>query len=171
MISHTPWWKGARGEWYVVTQFVLIGLVFFGPSTYLGWSQWTFPYMQFGPVTGDGLILIGAGALLFMGILLFVAAILRLGTNLTAVPYPKEEGTLVETGPYRLVRHPMYSGMVLVAFGWALWVHGWLTIVYAIILLLFFDLKSRREEQWLKAKFSGYDAYQKRVRKLIPFIY
>jgi protein-S-isoprenylcysteine O-methyltransferase Ste14 len=48
---------------------------------------------------------------------------------------------------------------------------GWLTIGYAIILLVFFDIKSRREERWLSEKFSGYAAYQKRVRKLIPLLY
>jgi len=106
-----------------------------------------------------------------MGGLLAVAGIFGLGANLTALPYPKDEATLVETGPYRLVRHPIYSGVILMAFGWALWVHGWLTIGYAIILFVFFDVKSRREEQWLKGKFPDYAAYQKRVRKLIPFVY
>jgi protein-S-isoprenylcysteine O-methyltransferase Ste14 len=59
----------------------------------------------------------------------------------------------------------------LIGFGWALLVHGWLTIGYAIIMLVFFDIKSRREEEWLMIKFSGYGEYQKRVRKLIPFVY
>ncbi len=57
------------------------------------------------------------------------------------------------------------------AFGWAFWVHSWLTIGYAVLFLVFFDVKSRLEERWLKERFSGYDAYQKRVRKLIPFVY
>jgi protein-S-isoprenylcysteine O-methyltransferase Ste14 len=95
----------------------------------------------------------------------------KLGPNLTPLPYPKDETTLLQTGPYRIVRHPIYSGAILMAFGWAFWVQGWLTIVYAMILLLFFDIKARREEQWLKEKLSGYSSYQKRVRKLIPFIY
>ena len=100
-----------------------------------------------------------------------IVLIFRLGSNLTAVPYSKEEGTLIETGPYRLVRHPIYCGIILIAFGWALLVHGWLTLGYAFIMLVFFDIKSRREEKWLKAKYPGYEAYQKRVRKLIPFVY
>ena len=99
------------------------------------------------------------------------AAFFRLGTNLTPLPYPKEKGTLVETGPYALVRHPIYSGAIFMGFGWALWVHGWLTLGYACLLLVFFDVKSRLEERWLSEKFTGYEAYQKRVRKLIPFIY
>lgn len=162
-MSQTPWWKGKHGEWYVVAQVALIVLVFFGPRNIAGWPAWTKPFTWLG--------LIGGGVILLAGILLFFVAIFRLGSNLTAVPYPKDEGTLIETGPYRLVRHPMYCGGILITFGWAFLVHGWLTIGYAIIMLVFFDIKSRREEQWLKAKFSGYDEYQKRVHKLIPFVY
>ena len=102
---------------------------------------------------------------------MFAAGIFKLGPNLTPVPFPKPEATLVETGPYGFVRHPMYSGAVMIALGWALWVHGWLTIGYAIALFLLFDVKSRREEKWLIERFSGYESYQRRVRKLIPYIY
>ena len=157
----TPWWKGTRGEWYVVGQIALMVLVFLGPQTWSGLPGWTF-YPQLCSIIGSVLLVVG-------GILLF-AGIFKLGANLTAMPYPKEQGTLIETGPYQCVRHPMYGG-ILIPFGWALWVQGWLTLAYAIILLIFFDIKSRREERWLKEKFSGYVAYQKRVRKLIPFVY
>lgn len=163
MVSKTPWWKGSRGEWYVVAQIALMGLVLVGPQTWPGWPAWVPPYTWLGSIGGSLLFLTGA--------LLMMAGMVRLGPNLTPVPYPKDQATLVETGPYRLVRHPIYSGAVFMAFGWALWVHGWLTLAYAIILLVFFDIKGRQEEQWLAAKFSGYGAYQKRVRKLIPFIY
>jgi protein-S-isoprenylcysteine O-methyltransferase Ste14 len=162
-MSQTPWWKGTHGEWYVVAQIALIVLVFFGPRNFQAWPIWTAPFTWLGSI--------GGGIIMLAGILLLVVAIFRLGSNLNAVPYPKDEGTLIETGPYRLVRHPMYCGGILIVFGWGLLVHGRLTLGYAIIMLTFFDVKSRREEQWLKEKFSGYDEYQKRVRKLIPFVY
>lgn len=162
-MSQTPWWKGSRGEWYVLAQVALFGLVVFGPRTWLGWPTWTLPYSRLGSIAN--------GVLLLLGVFLVVAGIFKLGANLTAFPCPKEQATLVETGPYHLVRHPMYSGAIFMAFGWALGVRGWLTIGYAIILFVFFDVKSRREEKWLKEKFSGYVAYQKRVGKLIPFVY
>ncbi len=161
--SQIPWWKGTRGEWYVVAQAILAVLVIFGPRTYGEWTAWVHPYAQISSIAGGILFLIGG--------FLFVAGMLKLGPNLTAVPFPKAQATLVETGPYGFVRHPMYSGAAMLALGWALWVQGWLTIGYAIILFLFFDVKSRREEQWLKEKFSGYESYRRRVRKLIPFIY
>lgn len=100
-----PWWKGSRGEWYVIAQFVLFALVVFGPRTWSGSPTWTSPYMQLGTI--------GGGILLLMGGLLAVAGIFGLGANLTPLPYPKDEATLVETGPYRLVRHPIYSGVIL----------------------------------------------------------
>ena len=86
-------------------------------------------------------------------------------------PFSHKTKILVTIGPYALVRHPIYSGLILAAFGVGLVVHGWLTLAYALTLLLFFDIKSRREERWLSGKFSGYDAYRKRVRKLIPWLY
>ena len=162
-MSKTPWWKGTHGEWFVVGQVALIVLVFFGPRNWAGWPAWVTPFTWLGSIAG--------GVLLAAGILLLSLAIFRLGSNLTPVPYPKDAGTLIETGPYRLVRHPMYCGGILIALGWALLVHGWLTLIYALIMLVFFDIKSRREEKWLKAKYPGYQAYQKRVRKLIPFVY
>jgi protein-S-isoprenylcysteine O-methyltransferase Ste14 len=162
-MTNSPWWKGRRGEWYVIVQVGLFGLVVLGPRSTSGMPEWMSPLTQIGTV--GGAILVLAGGLLVLG------GVLRLGSNLTAVPYPKDEATLVETGPYQIVRHPIYSGLIVAAFGWALWVHGSLTLIYALILLVYFDVKSRREEQWLKDKFPGYGAYQKRVRKLIPFVY
>lgn len=162
-MTQTPWWKGTHGEWYVVAQITLIVLVFFGPRNIPEWPIWIFPFTWLGSIVGS--------SLLPAGILLLLVAIFRLGQNLTPVPYPKDEGTLIETGPYQFVRHPMYCGGILMSLGWALLVHGWLTLGFALIMLVFFDIKSRREEEWLQEKFPGYAVYQKRVRKLIPFIY
>ncbi len=161
--SQMPWWKGARGDWYVAGQAILGVLVLFGPRACEGWPAWGHPYAEIAAIAGVALFL--------TGVLLFAAGVFKLGPNFTPVPFPKDEATLVETGPYGFVRHPMYSGALMAALGWALWVHGWLTIGYALVLFLFFDIKSRREEKWLKEKFSGYEGYQRRVRKLIPYVY
>lgn len=157
------WWTGGRGEWLVVTQVALIALVFFGPRMVSGQPAWTFPFARASPVVGGILMAVG-GALLLAGLV-------RLGSGLTPLPYPKDGATLVETGPFALVRHPMYSGGLVLALGWALYVRGWLTLVYVMALFMFLDLKSRREERWLMEKFPTYRDYQQRVRKLIPFLY
>lgn len=109
--------------------------------------------------------------LLALGSLVSLLAALHLGSNLTPLPQPKEGATLVVTGMYRFVRHPIYFGVIMMGIGFALWVNGWLTLVEAVVLALFFDIKSRREEVWLAEHFSTYAAYQQRVRKLIPFVY
>ncbi len=78
---------------------------------------------------------------------------------------------MVEHGAYRWVRHPIYSGLILGALGLALLRGGILSLLYALILFIFFDIKSRKEESWLREKYVDYADYQQRVRKLIPFIY
>jgi protein-S-isoprenylcysteine O-methyltransferase Ste14 len=162
-MAKSHWWQGKRGEWYVVLQVGLLILVAIGPRTWPGLPAWSPGW--------SGLGTIGGGPLFLAGALLAVAGVLSLGRNLTPLPRPKDDATLVVAGAYRLVRHPIYSGLAAMAFGWGMWVHGWLTLGYALLLFVFFDCKSRREERWLREKFPEYAAYQRRVRKLIPFIY
>jgi len=161
--TRPPWWRGAHGEWYVAAQVVLGLVVFFGPRTLPGLPAWPAP-LAYASVLAGGLLMALGGALAF-------ASLFKLGSNLTPLPYPKERATLVQSGPYALVRHPIYAGGILVAYGWALVVRGWLTLAYATALLLFFEIKASREEQWLVEKFPEYPAYRARVRKLIPFIH
>jgi len=105
------------------------------------------------------------------GVVLSSSAVINLGRNLTPLPVPKENAALITTGAYRLVRHPIYSGIILMAFGWGLWRHSWLTVCYSLLLLIFFDVKSRFEERLLQERFPDYTGYQRRVRKLLPFVY
>jgi protein-S-isoprenylcysteine O-methyltransferase Ste14 len=109
--------------------------------------------------------------LMVVGGVLFVVGLVRLGRGLTPLPYPKDGAELIQTGPFALVRHPIYSGALVLALGWALYVQGWLTLGYVVVLFVFLDVKSRREERWLAEKFPAYAAYQRRVRKLVPFVY
>ena len=158
-----PWWRGERGEWYVIAQVFIFALIVVGPRTAAGWPAWSGMAAAIATVAGVVLMIAGAA--------LSVAGVLRLGANLTPLPYPKDCAELVDTGAYSLVRHPIYSGLIIGGFGWALWVHGWLTLGYALGLFVFFDVKSRLEERWLAEKFPGYPAYRKRVKKLIPWVY
>ena len=159
--SKTPWWRGPRGEWYVVAQVLLFMLILWGPRDVPGLS-W--------PISGA--VSSSAGiALMALGLALSIAAALHLGSNLTPLPHPKDDASFVASGPYRVVRHPMYGSVILLALGWAFHVEGLLTVVYALLTVLFFDIKTRREEAWLIQRFPEYAAYRRRVRKLIPFIY
>jgi len=162
-MATAAWWKGARGEWYVAVQIVLVALIAVGPRTWNGWPDWPFPGGRLASLVGLALLVGGAG--------LVAGGVLKLGAALTPLPYPAADARLQETGVYRVVRHPMYCGVLFAAFGWALLRHGWLTLGYALAGWVLIELKVRQEEQWLLERFPGYGAYQRRVRKLIPFVY
>lgn len=151
---------GPRGEGWVALQGIL--LVAIGACGVLP-PAWDAPVR---PVTT------AAGAvLLALGLVLAVAGVRHLRENLTPLPHPRDDGSLVETGAYALARHPIYGGLVIAALGWGLLIANPVALVLAAVLLAFFDLKSRREEAWLEARFSGYPAYRRRTRRLIPFVY
>jgi protein-S-isoprenylcysteine O-methyltransferase Ste14 len=154
------WWTGKRGEWYVGVQMLLFVIIAVGPPTWRGWPAWPFPGSR---VVGWIMVVLGGSFAL--------AAIAKLGSTLTPLPYPVARGRLVQGGAYALVRHPIYSGGVLAAAGWGLVRQGWLTLVYTALLFLLFDLKARREEGWLVEKYPEYAEYRRRVSKLIPFVY
>jgi protein-S-isoprenylcysteine O-methyltransferase Ste14 len=90
------------------------------------------------------------------------------GRSLSALPCAKASATLIDTGAFALVRHPMYCGGIWVAFGCGLWSQGLLTVGYAAVLTAFFEVKAAREERSLSGRFPEYRDYQQRVRKLIP---
>ena len=96
---------------------------------------------------------------------------LDLGANLTPSPYPRSEGQLVQTGMYRIIRHPLYSGLLLLGFSWSLYTLSWPHAIGTVALGLFLTLKADREEKWLTEKYPDYAEYQKTVKKIIPFIY
>lgn len=154
---------GRRGEGYVLIQFLLFALIAFGPESLPFLPAVDGVMQQFLQPLG---FIIGV-----VGLLLIGAGLINLGDNLTPYPHPKSESKHVEHGAYRIVRHPIYSGLVFAAVGWSLWKGSLAMLCYSLILLLFFDIKSRREETWLREKFSTYANYQQRVRKLIPFVY
>jgi protein-S-isoprenylcysteine O-methyltransferase Ste14 len=158
-----PWWKNSRGELFVVGQFALFSLIIFGPRTISVLPAWSSKFHMVSSMTGVTLI--------FTGIMLATAGTFNLGRNLTPFICPKAGSVLLEQGAYRLVRHPIYSGILQMAFGWGLWVHGWLTIGYAVVLFIVLILKSRQEEKILLRIFPEYRDYCRRVRGLIPFIY
>lgn len=154
---------GKRGEGYVVIQFLLFALVAFGPES--------LPFLPNLPDASQRFLTPLGGLLGLLGILLIGAGLINLGNNLTPYPHPKSDSNHVEHGAYKIVRHPIYSGLIFAAVGWSLWKGSLAMLIYSLILFLFFDIKSRKEESWLMDKFSTYTAYQQRVSKLIPFVY
>jgi protein-S-isoprenylcysteine O-methyltransferase Ste14 len=162
-MTKPPWYRNARGEAFLVVQAVLLALLAFGPRSHPALPPWVEPWSNF--ARGVGLLLLCAGGLLAL------AGAWQLGRNLTPLAAPRAGAPLVVSGAYRLVRHPIYGGLVLFAFGWGCWVRGWLTLAWALLLFLVLDRKATLEEVWLAEAFAAYGAYRRRVRKLIPFVY
>ncbi|PTA66747.1 methyltransferase family protein [Deinococcus arcticus] len=157
MTSSEHRWN-ARGEGYVAAQvLVLAGIL-------------VLPLLRPRQGTPRGLRVAGTALILAGGTLTGWSG-LRLGPNLTPLPEPQVDGQLVQTGPYTLVRHPIYSGLLLASLGWAL-AHGHRgALGLSGGLAFLFDLKALDEERRLTRHFPEYPAYRQRVRRFLPGVY
>jgi protein-S-isoprenylcysteine O-methyltransferase Ste14 len=85
------------------------------------------------------------------------------------MPRPRTGAELVETGVYRFVRHPIYGGLILAAFGWAIAQASVVAVALGVLLAAFLFVKSSREEAWLTQRFPAYEAYRARTRRFLPW--
>lgn len=105
-----------------------------------------------------------------MGFLILVMALLRLKSNLTPFPSPKSNATLIQSGLYKYIRHPIYTGIIFTALGLGFYDESLWKIFIALALWLLFYLKSGYEEKQLSKTFPQYLAYRKKTGRFIPFI-
>ena len=150
----------ARGGGWVLAQFTLMALIV--ASAFLP-PRWP---------SGARAVLAGIGLVLFLvGVGLAVAAARVMGRSFTPFPSPASLGALVERGPFRVVRHPIYSGGLLVFTGVGLATSIPALFGTALLAALWIG-KLRVEESQLRARYVGYDAYAKAVRfRLVPGLY
>jgi len=151
---------GPRGEGWVLIQFLLLGLLALAGSFGPAWAG-----------AARAVSTLAGAALIVGGFILALRGLLDLRENLTPFPRPKAGTTVVAHGAYRLVRHPIYGGIILGSLGWGLVAASPAALGTAVVLAAFFDLKSRREERWLDEHVTGYVAYREGRRKLIPWVY
>ena len=108
---------------------------------------------------------LATGALVMVaGWVLVLAGSRALGSSLTPLPLPREGAVFRDDGVYRLLRHPIYGGVMLVSLGISLLTSP-VGLVPTALLVLLFEGKSRREEGWLIDRYEGYAAYRERVRR------
>jgi protein-S-isoprenylcysteine O-methyltransferase Ste14 len=146
----------SRGGGWVVLQFALMAVVGAG---------WLLPGRP------DSQIVRTIGiALAVLGLLAVAWAAHALGRSFTPFPVPRADARMVDSGPFRLVRHPTYGGALLVFTGISL-AHGLLGLIGTAALAIVWWKKSELEEQVLTARFPGYADYHRRVRRrFVPWL-
>jgi len=152
---------GPRGEGWVAGQFVLFAAIILAAwATGLPLGE---PALDVVRVLGAVLIVV---ALAIIGI-----GALQLERSLSVLPAPVSSGVHVDRGLYRRVRHPIYVGVIVAAIGGSVYTAAPLAGVLTLFLVVWLDLKARREEAWLRERYPSYAEYVTRTRRFIPGIY
>ena len=145
----------ARAEWagrlLVTLQFSLLAI--------MGWRAWVSPFSA--NILALSLL---SGTVLLA---LWALAANRPG-NFNIRPTPRSGGTLVTSGPYRWVRHPMYTSVLMAAAAAALKSHQRVDAGLWVALLAVLLVKASIEERALMIRFPDYRAYKERTKKFLP---
>ena len=182
-----PWflgiWLGLLAVW-VVTALRMKPLETRG-TKHAEWTQWVALALAVALAVGAGGAILSrriippSDGLAYMGLVLAalgcgfaVWARLTLGRNWSVSPTIRQGHALIRRGPYRLARHPIYTGILTGVLGTML-ASGRLRVVVAMIVLttaLIF--KIRTEEALLREQFGvDYERYRREVKRLIPFVW
>jgi protein-S-isoprenylcysteine O-methyltransferase Ste14 len=95
----------------------------------------------------------------------------HLGRNWSATVTVKQDHELIRSGPYAIVRHPIYTGVLFGFIGTALAIGQWRGVLAVVIVFVAFWRKLRLEERWMSETFGeDYRRYRARTRALIPFL-
>lgn len=116
--------------------------------------------------------------IVWLGFLLTIAGLafacwarVVLGRNWSGVVQLKQDHELIVRGPYSLVRHPIYTGLLLAFLGTALAIGLWRALLAVAIVAVSFWRKLRLEERWMCELFGDqYVAYMQRVKALVPWV-
>lgn len=145
----------------VIVAGALLLYNFFVPGS-SHWMLWTpGPAMQWTMV-----------ALVTAGLSFTWWARLRLGRLWSSSITRKADHRIVDTGPYALVRHPIYSGVIVAQFATAVQGGSLQAVAGALLMLVGWYIKARMEEAFLREQLGrdDYDAYARRVPMLVPFL-
>jgi protein-S-isoprenylcysteine O-methyltransferase Ste14 len=133
-------------------------LVFKGPP---GWRF--LPDSPSVALAGLMLTIVGAAVAVWARVLL--------GANWSAVVTIKQDHQIVRRGPYKVVRHPIYSGTLLALLGTAIAIGEARSLAGFALLFIAWWMKSRLEESFLERQFGAdYSQYKRKVKGLIPFV-
>ena len=142
------------GWLFVAAQVVLLAAIVLVP----GADHWPRPAWM----------LTVAGICLVSGIVIAAVGAFGLGSALTATPVPNSDGELQTDGLYALVRHPVYTGVLLAIFGIGLRSGNVITALLVVASIVFFSVKARWEEQRLAERYDDYGAFAARTPRFVP---
>lgn len=148
--------KRLKGNLLVLGQFVLIALLILVPNSGLNTG-----------VFSTFLVAISLTAM-FLGFVILAFSALALGKSLTPHPMPGKNAVLVTDGLYRFVKHPIYSGLILLAFGLTIAGGFFPHSIFFFALVLLLNYKARFEEKLLASTYAGYAEYSKKTGRFIP---
>jgi protein-S-isoprenylcysteine O-methyltransferase Ste14 len=133
------------------------------------WLPIPFLYQHFLPAS-DLTFILGAG-IVACGLAFAIWARVVLGRNWSGTVTLKHNHELIRRGPYRWVRHPIYTGLLLAFLGSALARAQWRGLLALAIVFIALWRKLRHEERWMSEKFGDeYARYRAEVAALIPFV-
>jgi protein-S-isoprenylcysteine O-methyltransferase Ste14 len=154
--GHVPWSRELR-----IRAVILVGaivLIRFG--VFRGYGLNTNPWRA------------GLGLVLFvLGLGFAIWARVHIGRNWGTPMSQKDEPELVTSGPYRLVRHPIYSGILVAGVGTALAL-SWLWLIAVVLAGVYFIYSATVEERYLTEQFPDtYPVYRRSTKMLVPFVF
>ncbi len=124
----------------------------------------------------DSMAIIFPEVLFWFGVVIFVigafitiTAALQLNFNLSPFPSPLPGSNLIENGVYKFIRHPIYTGLILSFFGFAIISDSGYRILITAVLFLLFYFKTIYEEKRLIEKFPNYLEYKSRSGRFFPW--
>lgn len=103
-----------------------------------------------------------------IGCILIVIAFIQLNTNLSPFPSPKKGSRLITSGVFTFARHPIYSGILMIAFGISFWLGSGYKLIISLVLAGLFYAKSSYEEKRLQERFPEYESYKAQTGRFFP---
>jgi protein-S-isoprenylcysteine O-methyltransferase Ste14 len=146
-----------------IVPLVVGGLLVAAPSIpgWLGQTVWPRSWGLY----WSGVAIVAAG----LGFSVWARRVL--GSNWSGTVTLKEQHELIRSGPYRWIRHPIYTGLLLAFVGTALARDEWRGVVAVVIVVVALWRKLRLEERWMRELFGAqYDEYRRHSWGLIPWV-